>query len=248
MATSAAQVLVIDDDSGIRDYISGLLPSSIHVLSAATAEEGNALLRSEEPDVVILDIGLVNRSGLDFCRSLRENAATRDLPVIIYTGAEDIESLTTAFESGADDFVAKTASPRELVARITAKLRRRKDRDLDAGFLRCGNLTLDVAKLEVRIENAQIRLSVLEFHLLRFFLMNRERVVSRTEILRGVWKDAVVSDRTIDTHMVYLRKKLVGFDHTLATVYGAGYILRELNAAVAQDTLEIRGRSLGSTG
>jgi DNA-binding response OmpR family regulator len=91
----------------------------------------------------------------------------------------------------------------------------------------CGNLILNAARLEATVEDKTIPLLVLEFNLLRFFVLNKDRVVSRQQILEGVWKDAVVSNRTIDTHMVYLRKKLAGFSHTLATVYGAGYILRE---------------------
>ncbi|MDZ4082888.1 MAG: response regulator transcription factor, partial [Bdellovibrionales bacterium] len=125
------------------------------------------------------------------------------------------------------DYVIKSARPRELVARVVAKIRRLEEQVDEPDIMTCGNLILNAARLEATVEDKTIPLSVLEFNLLRFFVLNKDRVVSRQQILEGVWKDAVVSNRTIDTHMVYLRKKLAGFSHTLATVYGAGYILRE---------------------
>jgi two-component system phosphate regulon response regulator PhoB len=135
--------------------------------------------------------------------------------------------VTSAFDLGADDYVVKTTRPRELVARILSKIRRIEEREEDPELITCGNLILNTRKLEATINSRPLPLSVLEFNLLRFFVANKDRVMSRQQILEGVWKDAVVSNRTIDTHMVYLRKKLVGFDHILATVYGAGYILRD---------------------
>lgn len=224
--TKAKSILVIDDEKDILDFVDELLSFRFKVLKAQDASTGLELAISEAPDLIILDLGLQNQSGYDLCRMLRERPETKQIPVLIYTGSDDIDSLTQAFEQGADDYIVKTSRPRELVARVLAKIRRVEEQNEVPEVLKVGNLELDARRLEVTLDGRSLPLSVLEFNLLRFFVLNLDRVMTRTEILEGVWKGAVVSNRTIDTHMVYLRKKLKGFDHSLATVYGAGYILR----------------------
>lgn len=221
------RILVIDDDPGILDFIEELLSFRFQILKAADVSTGLQLADAGKPDLIILDLGLEKESGHDLCRALRARPETKHIPILIYTGSDDIENVTKAFDFGADDYVIKSARPRELVARVVAKIRRLEEQVDEPDVVTCGNLTLNAARLEATVENKTIPLSVLEFNLLRFFVLNKDRVVSRQQILEGVWKDAVVSNRTIDTHMVYLRKKLAGFSHSLATVYGAGYILRE---------------------
>jgi len=225
--TKMKQILVIDDDQGILDFVDELLSFRFRVLKALDASTGLQLAETEKPDLVILDLGLQSQSGHDICRVLRARPETKHIPILIYTGSDDIENLTQAFEQGADDYVVKTTKPRELVARIISKIRRLEEKVDEPDVLNCGNLVLHSARLEATVDDRTLPLSVLEFNLLRFFVVNKDRVMSREQILEGVWKGAVVSNRTIDTHMVYLRKKLSGFTHTLATVYGAGYILRE---------------------
>ncbi len=226
MKTKAKSILVIDDEKDILDFVDELLSFRFKVLKAQDAATGLELAQTESPDLIILDLGLQNQSGHDICRVLRERPETKQIPVLIYTGADDIDNLTHAFEQGADDYIVKTSRPRELVARVLAKIRRVEEQSEVPEVLKVGNLELDARRLEVTLDGRSLPLSVLEFNLLRFFVLNLDRVMTRTEILEGVWKGAVVSNRTIDTHMVYLRKKLKGFNHTLATVYGAGYILR----------------------
>ncbi len=221
------KILVIDDDQGVLDFVEELLTFRFQVLMALDASTGLQLAEAQRPDLVILDLGLENQSGHDICRVLRARHETKHIPILIYTGADDIENLTQAFEHGADDYIIKNGKPRELVARVLAKIRRLEEQNDEPSILNCGNLALDSARLEAMVESRTLRLSVLEFNLLWFFVVHKDRVMSREQILDGVWKNAIVSNRTIDTHMVYLRKKLAGFSHTLATVYGAGYILRE---------------------
>lgn len=220
------RILVIDDDREICDFIEDLLSFRFAILKAHTAETGLQMASKENPDIVILDLKLEEHDGLDVCKALRESTKTKHIPILVYSGSEDADSSVAAFERGADDYIVKTTRPRELVARILSKIRRLEEKESDPDVIICGNLTLDVAKLEASVNQRPIQLSVLEFNLLRFFVTNKERVVSRQAILDGVWRDATVSNRTIDTHMVHLRKKLDGFNHMLATVYGAGYILR----------------------
>lgn len=180
---------------------------------------------------MILDLRLRNHHSLDLCKELRTNPVTKHVPVIFYSGTDSEDSISSAFDLGADDFISKTARPKELVARILSKIRRIEEATEQPDLLSCGNLSLDMRKLEASVQGKAIQLSVLEFTLLRFFVMNKDRVMSRTKILEEVWQGSHVSSRTIDTHMVYLRKKLDGFDHSLATVYGAGYILRSAGEA-----------------
>lgn len=227
------KILIIDDDTEICEFIEDLLSFRFQILKAHTAEDGMRQVEIHGPDLVILDLKLQNQSGLDICKRLREAPATKHISVLIYSGSEDLEHMTQAFDRGADDYIVKSARPRELIARILAKIRRLEEREEDPELITCGNLSLDTRKLEATVGDRALPLSVLEFNLLRFFVLNKNRVMSRAQILSGVWKDAVVSNRTIDTHMVYLRKKLSGFDHVLATVYGAGYILRETPPASA---------------
>jgi DNA-binding response OmpR family regulator len=143
------------------------------------------------------------------------------------TDTDDAETRTLAFRVGVDDYVAKPFHAPQLLARIEAKLQRMTAGSLLSERLLCGNLDLDIPKLEARIEGKRLGLSVLELHLLHHLVLNRDRVQSREDILAAVWQDSVVTDRTVDTHIAFLRKKLRGFDHVIATVYGAGYLIRE---------------------
>jgi DNA-binding response OmpR family regulator len=225
--TERKKILVIDDDKEACSYIEDLLSFRFSLLKAHCASSGLVEAAANRPDLILLDVKLHQTDGLDVCRSLREDSKTRHIPVMMYSGSDDPGHILTAFNNGADDYIDKSVRPRELVARILSKIRRIEEQEQTQAVLTCGNLVLNTRKLEAKLESKALALSVLEFNLLRFFVTNKDQVVSRQEILEGVWKDAVVSNRTIDTHMVYLRKKLSGFNHILATVYGAGYILKE---------------------
>lgn len=237
MSANLKKIMIIDDDTAICDFVEDLLSYRFKILKAHDGEEGIALIRTEQPLLVILDLKLNRSHGLDVCKALRETNETKHIPILIYSGSEDPEQLTAAFDRGADDYVSKTARPRELVARILSKVRRIEEQTEEPDSLTCGNLVLNPKKLEATINGNALTMSVLEFNLLRFFVENKDVVVTREQILEGVWKDSVVSNRTIDTHMVYLRKKLDGFNHTLATVYGAGYILKETVSGSARQAV-----------
>lgn len=224
--TARKKILVIDDEPQVCDFVEELLSFRFDVLKAEDAETGLQSVTQNRPDLVILDLRLRNQHSLDLCKELRTNPLTKHVPVIFYSGTDSAESISDAFDLGADDFISKTARPKELVARILSKIRRIEEASEQPDVLNCGNLSLDMRKLEASVQGTAIQLSVLEFTLLRFFVVNKDRVMSRAKILEEVWQGSHVSSRTIDTHMVYLRKKLEGFDHNLATVYGAGYILR----------------------
>jgi DNA-binding response OmpR family regulator len=196
-------------------------------LKAPDGDEGICVARELQPDLILLDIAMPKMDGIAVCESLRSHQATRHIPIIMLTAASDVDHRVKSYMTGADDFLAKPFRPKELVARVLSKIRRIEERTEKDESLECGNLVLDVKSMEARVEGKPIELSVLEFNLLKCFVQNKDRVMSRERILETVWRNSVVSDRTVDTHIVSLRKKLAGFDHVLGTIYGAGYILKK---------------------
>ena len=199
------------------------------VLTAKDGEEGFRMAIAESPDLVLLDLMMPKLDGVETCGLLRTHEATRHIPVIVLTGTSDFEMQLKALDLGADDLLQKPFRPRELLARMSSKFRRLEESKKPVTHLRCGDLEMDLDRFECRINRELIVLSVLEFNLLRFFVENFNRVLSREKILRAVWREAVVTDRTVDTHMTSLRKKLQNSLLAFATLYGAGYILKARN-------------------
>lgn len=221
------KILIIDDENDIRNAIQSYLVDKFQVFDASDGEEGLRKAKTELPDLILLDISMPKLDGLSVCEDLRSNEATRHIPIIMLTAASDTSRRIDAFMTGADDYLSKPFRMQELVARVQSKMRRIQERETKEENVACGNLVMNVNKLEALINDALIPLSVLEFNLLRYLVLNRDRVLSREKILEAVWRDTSVSDRTVDTHIVSLRKKLADFDHSLTTVYGAGYILKK---------------------
>lgn len=227
MEETKRKILVIDDEVDNRELIEQVLADKFKIVTAADGEEGLRMARSELPDLVILDIAMPKMDGIAVCEAMRANEATRHIPIIMLTAASDIDHKIKSLMTGADDFVGKPFKPKELIAHVFSKIRRVEERLGTQELIECGNLSLDLRKLEAAVLGKPIELSVLEFNLLKCFVQNKDRVMSRERILESVWRDSVVSDRTVDTHIVSLRKKLAGFDHAIATVYGAGYVLKK---------------------
>lgn len=229
------KVLIIDDELDNREFIEQILLEHFDVLAAVDGETGVQIARTALPDVILLDIIMPRLDGIAVCSLLRTDEVTKHIPIIMLTGSNDIDRRVQSFMTGADDFLSKPFHPQDLIARVHSKIRRIEERSLlgngsnGNGICECGNLKLDVNKLEVRIDGQVITLSVLEFNLLKCFVENKDHVLSRERILELVWRDSIVSDRTVDTHIVSLRKKLNGFDHSISTIYGAGYVLKKGN-------------------
>lgn len=220
-------ILIIDDDKDSLEVLNDILSQEYVTHLASNGEDGVRLARSVHPDLILLDLMMPGMDGIRTCQTLRISEETREITILVITGSADQDPRINAFMNGADDMVSKPYETRELLARIRAKMRRLDERAPSTKqIIECGNLTLDLEKLEVTIDHELITISVLELNLLRFFLENKDRVVSRQTILEAVWKGAIVSDRTVDTHMASLRRKLVGFDHSFKTIYSAGYILK----------------------
>ena len=225
----SASVLVVEDEPQIQELVAVNLEHFGHrVRRASTAEEAEAAIRSALPDVVILDWMLPGESGLAFARRLRSDARTRDLPILMLTARAMEQDKITGLEAGADDYLTKPFSPKELAARIKAVLRRRAPQ-LSGDMVEVEGLRLDPASHRVTAGDHRLSLSPAEFKLLHFLLTHPGRVYSRTQLLDQVWGDHVyIEERTVDVHIRRLRKALepTGHDRLIDTVRGAGYGLR----------------------
>ena len=225
----SATVLVVEDEPQIQELIAVNLEHSGHrVLRASSAEEAETAIRSELPDVLVLDWMLPGESGLAFARRLRADERTRDLPILMLTARAMEQDKLSGLEAGADDYLTKPFSPKELAARIKAVLRRRAPQ-LSGDSVEVEGLRLDPASHRVSAGEHRLTLSPAEFRLLHFLMTHPGRIYSRTQLLDHVWGDHVyIEERTVDVHIRRLRKALEpsGHDRLIDTVRGAGYGLR----------------------
>jgi two-component system phosphate regulon response regulator PhoB len=225
----SASILVVEDEVAIQELISATLERAGHAVShAATAAEASGMIVDSLPDLVLLDWMLPDTAGTDFAKRLRSDRRTRNLPIIMLTARAQEQDKVTGLESGADDFVTKPFSPRELLARIQAVLRRRAP-EASEQVLEISGLRLDPVSGRVHAGGIEVTLTQTEFRLLKSFMAHPERVYSRQQLLDQVWGDHVfIDDRTVDVHIRRLRKSLAvaGMDRLVETVHGAGYRFR----------------------
>ncbi len=223
---SAKQILVVEDERAIRDMIAfGLRRAGFEVREAEDVRGARAQLVDRRPDLLLVDWMLPDLSGLEFTRQLKRDTQTRDLPVILLTARAEEGDKVAGLEGGADDYVVKPFSPRELVARIQAVLRRASPAGV-ADTIEQGSLTLDIAGHRISCGDSTLTLGPTEYRLLEFFMTHAERVYTREQLLDRVWGGNVyVEERTIDVHIRRLRKALEphGCDWMVQTVRGAGY-------------------------
>lgn len=226
-------VLIVEDEPAIQELISYNLRKAGYVaLSADSAEQAAAMVNNVLPDLMLLDWMLPNMSGLELARNLRRESRTKTVPIILLTARVDEHDKISGLDAGADDYITKPFSPRELIARIKAVLRRRLP-EMSEEVIEIGGLKLDPAthrvssgagKTNSRLDD--ITLGPTEFRLLHFLMAHPERVHSRAQLLDRVWGDHVfVEDRTVDVHIRRLRKALevIEKDSLIQTVRGTGY-------------------------
>ena len=225
MSTS---ILVVEDEPAIQELLRlNLEDAGFTVHTVADAESAQAQIRNALPDLILLDWMLPGQSGLALARTLRSDARTRELPIIMVTARSDEADRISGLEAWVDDYVTKPFSPRELKARIKTVLRRRAPESAQE-TLTVGTLTLDPATHRVTADSSPVELGPTEFRLLKFFMARPERVHSRTHLLDQVWGDHVyIEERTIDVHIRRLRRALepYGKARMLETVRGSGYRL-----------------------
>lgn len=227
-----SRVLVVEDESAIAELVAlNLRHSGYEVILAATADEAQAAVDRVLPDLVLLDWMLPGQSGLQLAKRWRTQARTRELPVIMLTARNEEVDKIAGLDAGADDYLTKPFSPKELLARIRAVLRRKAPEALDAaidiGGLRLDPATHRVTRL-VEEHPREVKIGPTEFRLLHFLMAHPERVHSRAQLLDRVWGDHVfIEERTVDVHIKRLREALLPVDSAslIETVRGAGYRL-----------------------
>ena len=223
-----AKILVVEDEPAIQELVAVNLEYAGHqVLRALDVEQARILVREALPDVVLLDWMLPGESGVQFARALRRDDRTRQVPIIMLTARSSEADKIGGLDAGSDDYITKPFSPRELLARINAVLRRRAPQLTDEPIV-IGGLRLDPATHRVSAAGSNIELGPTEFRLLHFFMTHPERVHSRAQLLDQVWGDHVfVEERTVDVHIRRLRKALEPSeqDSLIETVRGSGYRL-----------------------
>ena len=222
------QILIVEDEKPIRDMIAfGLRRAGYVVREAEDCSEARSRIADSRPDLLLVDWMLPDQSGLELTRFLKRQKDTEDLPVIMLTARAEEQDKIAGLEGGADDYVTKPFSPRELLARVQAVLRRASP-TAAGGVLEAGALTLEVASHRVSAGGQTVPLGPTEYRLLHFFMEHPERVYSRSQLLDRVWGGNVyVEERTVDVHIRRLRKALepCGCDVLIQTVRGSGYRL-----------------------
>ena len=219
-------ILLVEDEPAIREMaVMALERAGFTLLEAADAAEAEAILAEGLPDLILLDWMLPGTSGIELARRLRRDEYTREVPIIMLTARTEEDDRVRGLEVGADDYVTKPFSTRELAARIKAVLRRSQPQD-ESGVIEVQGLRLETASHRVTANGERVDLGPTEFRLLQFFMSHPERVYSRTQLLDMVWgRNAFVEERTVDVHIRRLRKALSpqGHDRLVQTVRGTGY-------------------------
>ena len=219
-------ILIVEDESSILELISlNIHQAGFNPIRAINAEYANNIVKETIPDLIVLDWMLPGMDGIEFTKRLRANSETKSIPIIMLTAKADEGNKIKGLDVGADDYLTKPFSPRELIARIKTILRRRSPELINEPIIIDG-LILDPGSHKVQVDNKKINIGPTEFKLLHFFMVNSDRVYSRNQILDKIWGNkSVIEDRTVDVHIKRLRAALKNshYDRMIQTVRGSGY-------------------------
>jgi len=225
--------MIVDDEADVVDMlVINLRAAGFQVIAVEDGAAALAKARNEAPSLIVLDLMLPRMPGLEICRVLKSDVATRHIPVIMLTAkAEEVDKIV-GLELGADDYVTKPFSPRELILRINRSLRRGKDKVVGVEKIVIGELTLDHTRHEVLVKGRPVDLTATEFRLLALLMERRGRVQGRDSLLNDVWGyESVIDTRTVDTHVRRLREKLGPLASYIETIRGVGYRISESEPA-----------------
>ncbi len=226
------KILAIEDDRDIAELLEfNLQQEKFNVTICENGKAGLVMAQEMNPELIILDLMLPDMDGLEVCRNLKTTEKTKHIPIIMLTAKSEEVDRIVGFEVGADDYITKPFSTRELILRVRAILRRagsaRKNEEVNKIF-QFGILTVDPQKFKVSVGNSDIKMTALEFRLLQYLYQSQGRVASRDMLLDQVWGyDAILTTRTVDTHIKRLREKLGDAGAYIETVRGVGYRFRE---------------------
>lgn len=225
------KILIVEDDRDIAELVEyNLKQERLSCERCVSGADGLARARRLLPNLIILDLMLPDMGGLEVCKALKGDQKTQKIPVLILTAKGEEVDRIVGFEVGADDYLTKPFSPRELVLRVKAILRRMKERELMSKTepLSFGRLSVDPLKFQVKVGGEEIRPTAIEFKLLKYLMSNKGRVATRDMLLDQVWGyEAALTTRTVDTHIKRLREKLGRAGDYIETLRGIGYRFRE---------------------
>lgn len=226
MSVIKDKILIVEDEEAIRDMLGyALMKEGFSCDEAADVEQAKTNIEANRPNLILLDWMLPGMSGIDYARRLRNVTETSDIPIIMLTAKGEEADKVKGLDTGADDYITKPFSTKELIARVKAVLRRYSTAD-DSGVINVEGLVLDPETYRVTANEQDIEISPTEFKLLHFFIGHPERVYSRSQLLDQVWGENVyVEERTVDVHIRRLRKTLepFGYDRFIQTVRSVGY-------------------------
>ncbi|WP_347989318.1 phosphate regulon transcriptional regulator PhoB [Methylomonas sp. AM2-LC] len=223
---SNLNILVVEDEEAIREMlVLALEQAGLSVMAVSSAEQAQQALAENMMDLILLDWMLPGISGIELARRLKNDSGYKDMPIILLTARGEEEDKIRGLEIGADDYITKPFSPKEMIARIKAVMRR-SGKLSESGHLNVGDLTLDAEQHRLTISGQTLDVSPTEFRLMQFFMTNPDKVYSRTHLLDQVWGRSVyIEERTVDVHIRRLRKILAeyGREELIQTVRGFGY-------------------------
>jgi two-component system phosphate regulon response regulator PhoB len=219
------KILIVDDEQDAAELVAfNLKQSGFQVVTAADGAEALDKVHKHQPDLIVLDVMMPELDGLEVCKLLRRDSATAGIPILMLTAKATEVDRILGLELGADDYVTKPFSPRELVLRVRKLLARGKPKDVRGERMVFGDLAIDIPRHMVSWKGESLDLTATEFKLLTTLAERRGRVQSRDQLLRDVWGyESMIDTRTVDTHMRRLREKLGPASHHLDTVRGVGY-------------------------
>jgi two-component system phosphate regulon response regulator PhoB len=221
-------ILIVEDETAIREMLAfSLMQTGYIALQAKSGQEALETLETVTPDLIIIDWGLPNMSGLELVKRIREDEIVSELPIIMLTARAQESDKVKGLDTGVDDYMTKPVSIKELQARIKAQLRRLKGFK-KSNIITSNSINMDLDSHQITVHDKELKLSITEFNLLKIFLKNPNKLLSREQILNHVWgRNAFVELRTVDVHILRLRKALksTGAHHLIETVRGAGYKL-----------------------
>ncbi len=222
-------ILVVDDEEDILELVRyNLAKEGYLVETVASGEDALNIVRRRKPDLVLLDLMLPGLDGLEVCKKLKADSATAPIPIVMLTAKGEDADIVSGLELGADDYITKPFSPRELTARVRAALRRRRDKPFTDALVRTAEIAIDLGRHEVRVADAAIELTATEFNILHFLAARPGLVFTRGQIIDAVkGNDYPVTERSVDVQIVNLRRKLGESGDRIETVRGVGYRLRE---------------------
>lgn len=220
-------ILIVEDEKDIVKMLEYNLKKEGYItLSSRNGETALDVARKDKPDLILLDVMLPGIDGLEVCKILKNDTKTAAIPIIMLTAKSQESDKVVGLELGADDYVTKPFSPRELLARIKAILRRIKEKDRLPESLKIGDLEIDLSRIQVKIKNKPVELTAKEFELLKALIRAKGRVLTRDYLLDTIWgfdQAAEIQTRTVDVHIRTLRKKLKGESRRIVTVKNYGY-------------------------